>query len=551
VPQRQNGTTINATLSTNPNTGQVIVTLNNPFSVLTNLGRSDSIITVSSKFNDRFNLLSSTNNTINAGVGNDLFSVAGNQTSLNGNILRGGGGSDFVLIGGSGTEIDLTQGSTGIEAVVGRRTTTGESVNLRLDQLAASALTDGGSGRAFAAVIGTDGQVNVQQTGKFQLVGVVDAANNGFAADGSALTGAALTSLLGSVTSIASIQGNLASLYSGSTTGSIPKNETQVSSLTHAYVFSDGSKAYTVWTDATVNITNTKGDVSTVYQPAAATPATAPSYQQVPTFDRNGDWVQASITNTAAGETAVRLGAGSTGAASAFVLTGNVTGTVVSGDSGANGQNFFGLGKSGGNNTVVGSKGGNLFDLQNSLALQDKLIAGKGFDIVRASADGAEVDLTANNGVTSKAAVGIDAVVGSGRLSSIQTVDLDLTKLSFAPNASGQKSAVFTALLGSTDDTLNLFGTGKWVQVAQFAPGTPLPTNASALVGADLLDAAFGNASHKADASLTGYLFEQVNRTGDALRYVTVYTDATIDTSQLPGLSVANTAALLHHDFIL
>ena len=95
-------------------------------------------------------------------------------------------------------------------------------------------------------------------------------------------------------------------------------------------------------------------------------------------------------------------------------------------------------------------------------------------------------------------------------------------------NASGAKTAVFEAMLGSADDTLTLSGKGNWVEIGTFAPGSELPAHAVALQNADELDALFGPSRHTAENSLVGHLFEQVDFNGNAVKYLTVYTDATL-----------------------
>lgn len=548
MAQLQTGETINVTVSMNAVTGQYVYTLVNPFDMQINLNNSAaSVVTLSGSYNNKISLLNASGVTINGAKGNNIYNVAANAGGLNDNVIHGGTGYDFITLSGSNTQIDLTQGSRGVEAVIGRRSLDGESVTVRLDQLTASALTNGGTGRAFAAIIGSTGEVNVLQTGKFQFVGVVNSADQGFDANGNAITGAALANLLASVTEISNITGNLASIYAGSTTGVIPAKETHIANELNAYVFSDGVKSYTVWTDGTVIPTDVKGNVlAAAYHPDAAVPAVAETYGQVALFDKSAnDWAQATLLASPDGLPDVRLAAGSTSATSAIALKSGVTDSIVHGDNGNNGANWFGLGGSGGNNHIFGSKAGNIYDLQQSGSLQDWLTGSTGFDIVRAAAAGADVDLTANNGTTGKASTGIEAVVGSANVNNIQTVELDVGKLQFVAGQDGVKSAVFEAMLGSADDMLQLSGMGKWVEVATFAPGSAAPEHASALVNAELLNAAFGQSQHTAENSLIGHLFEQVDNQGNALKYLTVYTDATVDNL------LAQPAAHLLHDLVV
>ena len=529
MPQTQTGTTINAVVSLNA-AGSFIFTLNDPFNMLINLKNSSGIVNVGSSFNDKFVLAHSTGVTINGGNGNNIYNVSAAAASLNGNVIHGGKAIDMVTLSGSSSVIDLTQGGqSGIEAVVGGKKLSGQSLTLSLAQLGGSALTDGGSGRAFAAVLGTDATINLVQSGKFKFVGVVDAAGNGFDATGAAISGDTLTALKASVTQISSISGNLAALFGGSPTGAVPAKETEVSKALGAYVFSDGTKAYTVWTDGHISTQTGKGDlIADLYQPAAATPSAPYAYSSVAMFNNADTWAGANLYADANGVQHIQLLAGNTEAASAVVLRAGVTGADIHGDAGKNGANYFGLGGSGGGNHLFGSKAGNVFDLALSTTLQDQLTGSTGFDVVKAGADGSDVDLTANNATTSKAAASIDAVVGNNVLAHIQTVEFDVGSLRYSVDPSGAKTAVFEAMLGSADDTLTLSGKGNWVEIGTFAPGSELPAHAVALQNADELDALFGPSRHTAENSLVGHLFEQVDFNGNAVKYLTVYTDATL-----------------------
>lgn len=524
------GATISATVSVNQNTGQYQYSFSDPFAMQINLANSSDIIIKGNNSNDFFRLMNSSGVTISAGNGNNIFDVSAGIGGLNDNIIRGGKGVDFITLNGSNSVIDLTGSTSGIEAVIGGKSFTGESVKIALNQLNSSALTDGANGRAFAAVIGSTGVVDVVQTGKFKLVGIVDSASHGFTATGEAITGDALTSLLASVTQVGSITGNLASLYAGSSTGKIPTNETQVSGALSAYVFSDGSKSYTIWTDGTIAITDTKGNaLPSVYQPALATPAQSTSYGTVSLFDKTGTWAGATVHFDNNGIPDIKIQNGTSGAVSSITLTGDVSDTSIHGDAGENGMNWFGLGKSGGYNKIYGSKGGSIFDLQSSTELLDILKGGSGFNIVRASADGASVDMTIDGSSTGKASIGIDAVVGGSNAKTIQSVAIDVGKINYSLDSSGIKSGVFVAMLGSAEDTLTLTGNGKWVEAATFSPGSALPEHAQALANAAMIDAAFGSTKYTAENALIGHLFEQLNNQGQVVKYMTVYTDATID----------------------
>lgn len=545
MPQTQTGTTVNANVSVNPSTGIINYAFNDPFNMLVNLQNSTGIVSTGSAFNDKFNLLNATATTINGGAGNNIYTVSAAAAALNDNIIRGGTAFDFVTLAGGDTTIDLTAGSTGVEAVVANKQYSGESVVVSLSQLASSALTNGGTGRAFAAVIGETGSVSVLATGKFKFVGVVDAAGQGFNATGQVISGAALTSLKQSVTQISQITGNLAALYAGTPDGSVPVGETQISQKLDAYVFSDGLKSYTIWSDGIVTPTDAKGVVlPSVYQPTAVAPAVPATYGSVSVFDKAADYGTATLYSDANGVAHLRLDAGTTEAAAAINLRSSIADTAIHGDSGKFGMNYFGLGGSGGNNQVFGSSAGNVFDLQLATTLQDRLFGTAGFDIVKAAADGADIDLTAS-GATGKASTFIDAAVGSSNLATIQNVKIDANMVRYTTDTSGAKVGVFHALLGSLDDTLTLSGGGKWIQVAEFQ-GSALPEHAVALSNANLLDAEFGVSPHKAATSLVGHLFEQVDLRGNVVKYLTVYTDATIDNQLVAPTSVSAKFAVDH-----
>lgn len=550
MAQTQSGATVNSNVSLNLLTGVLNYAFNDPFNMLVNLQNAAGIASTGTAFNDKFNLLNASGTTINGGSGNNIYTVGADAASLNDNVIRGGSGFDFVTLAGGNTAIDLTKGSTGVEAVVANKQYSGESVVVSLSQLTGSALTNGGTGRAFAAVVGDTGAVNVLATGKFKYVGVVDAAGQGFNASGQAVAGAALTSLKQSVTQISQITGNLAAIYAGTIDGSVPAGETHISQSLSAYVFSDGTKSYTVWSDGIVTPTDAKGIVlPSVFQPAAIAPVVPATYGSVSVFDKAGVYGTAMIYSDANGLSHLRVDAGSTQASAAINLKGLIADTAVHGDSGKFGMNYFGLGGSGGNNQVFGSSAGNVFDLQLSTTLQDKLVGTAGFDIVKAAANGADVDLTASNGTTGKASTFIDAAVGSSNLAAVQSVKIDANMVRYTTDESGAKVGVFSALLGSVDDTLSLSGGGKWIQVAEFQGSAALPEHAVALTNASVLDAEFGVSAHKAATSLQGYLFEQVDLKGNVVKYLTVYTDATLD-NLLAAPNAPAAFLATHNDFL-
>jgi hypothetical protein len=216
------------------------------------------------------------------------------------------------------------------------------------------------------------------------------------------------------------------------------------------------------------------------------------------------------------------------------VLNKGVAGTVVHGDNGMNGGDYFGLGMSGGGNTIVGTPGGDQFDLGGSMALADVLQGNGGFNVVTAPA-ATDVNLTASNASAGgKASTGIDAVVGSGK--NAQTVEVNLSTLAVTNLGGGVKTAYFEAYLGGTASTVTVTGgtTFGWTEVGTMAPGAPLLTDATALTDASALDYYWSKAGgsttlmHDAATQLTGYLFEQVNPKGHTALYVTVWTDAAV-----------------------
>jgi len=212
------------------------------------------------------------------------------------------------------------------------------------------------------------------------------------------------------------------------------------------------------------------------------------------------------------------------------VLTKGVASTIVHGVTGSGGD-FFGLGQSGGGNTIQGDQGGDQFDLGASAALQDILRGEGGFNVVTAP-NATDVDLTTGN-ATGVASTGINAVVGGPKQA--ETVEVDLSTLAVAKVA-GVRTSYFEAFLGGAADTVTVTGgtTLGWVEVATIAPGSTLPANATALQDSSTLDAFWkadgGSISPTSNSAtrLTGFLFEQVTAKGAASRFVTVWTDATL-----------------------
>jgi hypothetical protein len=535
--QKQDGSTINATVSVSP-AGLTTYTFNDPYSMNVNLGTVTGVDINGSANNDRIFLNTSSDNTINAVQGNDTFVVGKSETDLEGNVLKGGVGVNIIQVLGSGTDIDLTgvsfgvAASTGIEAVVASKGQTGESVDLNLNSLMTSTLTDAGQGpgQAFAALIGRDGVVNLTTPQAYTLQGVVDASGAGFDANGDALSTSDTATLAAEVTSIGDAEGSLAKMYAGS--GSKTALAAVAGNLS-AYVFSNGTKTYTIWTDGTINQSYTNGTtVGALYQPNPAV-ASKPTFGTIALFNPAGAGSVTVTENAALGTSSLQLNSGPSNATGAIVMKTQVSGTIVHGGNGVNGGDYFGLGGSGGGNILYGTPSGDLFDLGTSTALIDLLHGQGGFNVVRATANGSDVDLTTGNGSAGGQATGIQAVVGADG-GSTHTVEVNLNSLSTTTDGAGAKTSVFEALLGSTNDILTLSGgSGTWEQIATFAPTDTLPTHATALTDASELDQVFnGNpASGRAESTMTGTLYELLGAHGVVQRYATVWTDSTIATS--------------------
>jgi hypothetical protein len=530
--QKQNGTTVNMTVSQNATTGVTTVAFVDPFSMEISLGTSSGVNVRGAPQNNRFMLGSSTGDVLMGGVGNDVFIVANGATDLGGDVLKGGAGVNIVQLKGEGTEVDLTgvsagtSASTEIEAVVGFKGLAGEIVDLNVANLSSSTLTNGGTGpgKAFVALIGADGIVNLTAPTTLHFVGMMDSSGAGFAADGTPLDAPTTAALAAEVTKIDNVQGTLGAMY----TGGSPSTDRYAADNLSAYVFSSGAKLYTIWSDGTINLINASTSMSTtLFQPAPAT-ATNPTLGTIPLFDPKTAGA-AIVTTTNAGLTSVQLTKDAPGATGAIVVTGGVSGLAVHGDHGSNGGDWYSIVNSGGGNLIYGTPANDVFDLGNSTALLDTLLGRGGFDIVSAKTDGTDVDLTGlSNGIPKS--TGIDGVVGS--VAGTQTVEINLTSLDIVRDSSGNRTSVFEAMLGSSTDTVTVSGLGNWQEVATISPGSgsPLPTGATALTAPTLLDTQFNSQpnSGRAENTLTGYLFEQLGKGSVVLRYATVWTDATI-----------------------
>lgn len=547
--QKKDGTTVNATVSTNA-AGTDIISFTSPFSMSIALDVSTGVIVKGTADNNRFLLDASTSDTIDGGAGNDLFVVSKGAVDLGGDVLHGGAGVNIVQLMGSGTEVDLTglqaqtSASTGISAVVSARTQTGEIVDLNLSQIGATGLTNGGAGpgSAFVALIGVDGTVNLTTPKAATLVGIMNAAGVGFDANGNPLDAATTAALAADVTPVTNILGTLASMHTGSTK---PTAMQTVANSLNAYVFSVGANLYTVWSDGTVNQIDAAGG-GTLYQAAAST-STITQFGVVPLYDPTTG-ASATITTTAGGLNSLSLGTDAPDATGAIILKAGVTGMVIHGDKGTNGGDWYSLAGSGGGNVIDGTTGNDVFDLGNSTSLIDTIDGRGGFDIVHAGADGADVDLTGlANGIPRSS--GISGVVGS--LSGTQTVEVNLSNLTVATDASGNKTSVFEALLGSSADTLTLSGSSKWEQIATITPGDPLPTGATALTDPTALDAVYNKAtSMRAETTMVGDVFELLGAGGVAVRYATVWTDATVVSPFVQAMAQVTTSSALNASVI-
>jgi hypothetical protein len=553
IGQSLNGSTVNATIGVDSLSGEYRYTFTDPaFDMLISLTNSSGIIvdTTMRAQNDEILLQASSYDNITTGNGNDTFVVAATSSDLGGNVLHGGpAGVNVIQLLGSNATIDLTgvsagtAASTGIDAVVARKATAkGETVDLKLTQLGASTLTDGGTGpgKAFVALLGANGAVNVTAGGGFQIVGVLNAAGVGYSAAGAALNATDTAALAAQVTRIDDVQGTLTADYVGS--ANTPLQTAAVNSLS-AYVFSNGSTSYTIWSDGVASQLNaTGGLVQTAYHPGSST-APSPVLGVFDQFSKADSWAAGKLGLSPAGLTTLKLSDGSSLAYAAIQVKAGASGTAIRGDSGANGGDWFGLGGSGGLNQVYGSRNGDIFDLQLSTSLQDYLHGNTGFDVVLGKAIGTDIDLTANNGSTAVAVTSIEAAVGSG--GKTQTVEVNPNALAITTDSTGAKTAVFEAMLGGdAGDALTLEGPGKWMQIATFAPGSALPTHATTLTGATILDGLYGGSTHTAENSMTGYLFEDVGAKGVPLKFVTIYSDSAIN-NQMAAPSAALMAQAL------
>ncbi|HEX4182670.1 MAG TPA: hypothetical protein VHY34_05385 [Caulobacteraceae bacterium] len=499
---------------------------------LTNLSSSNAII--GSATNDRFDLGTSSGNVINTGKGNDIFYVDPGAADLGGNQLVGGGGINFVEVAGTSTSIDLTRSatanggpSTGIAAVVAVHYATqpsADSVNVSIAGIATSAVKSA-NGAAFASVVGVNGVTNIVG-GSATFLGEVGATGVGYDANGNVLTAAQTATLVGDETSVASIEGNLAKLFFDDYNLNTA-TQSYIQNHLNAYIFQSGGKDYTLWSDGQVTLNS--GNAYTVG--AAATAAPGAKLAAVTTFT-NVSAADATLSDNAAGTSTLALGAGAKVKDSgAIVLAKGVSGTIVHGVNGLGGD-YFGLGQSGGGNTILGDQGGDQFDLGASTSLQDILRGEGGFNVITAPS-AADVDLTSGNATTGVASTGITAVVGSPK--QVETVEVDFSNLKTAL-VGGVRTSVFEAFLGGPSNTVTVSGgtTLGWEEVATIAPGGALPTGATALENASTLDTfwkADGGATSpttNAEATLKGYVFEQFTAKGAASRFVTLWTDATV-----------------------
>ena len=544
MPNKIPGATISATASiatTGAATGLMQYKFTGLYDTRIDLSNVAGVNVIGGQANDEFLLGTSTGNILMGGAGNDEFVISATSSDLAGNIIMAAGGFNDVLFKGSGQTADLTAQTygaqaVGIDAVVGGKALSGQTVDLTLGQIATTTLT-GGIGkdlnRAFVAMIGADGVVNLSIPSAAKFVGVMDASGAGFDASGAPLDAATTAALDANVTSIGNVAGTIARSYTGSASAAV---QSAALKGLDAYVFATAAHVYyTVWTDGTISTTDTLGNANTYTQPAPASTLLPYGLGTVQIFDTSGSYDTAKISTNAAGVTGIQLGGG-TIAASASFNVGDVTGTIVQGDFGANGGDYFNLKASGGANTIIGSAANDVFDIGTSGALVDALQGGAGFNAVTVQGGG-DVDLTSNNGSTATAAKNIQAVVGS--LTGNTTVEVDLSKLAVVGGAS-----IFEAFLGSAASTLTVSSlTGTWVEVGSFAPSAAASVGATALTDADFLNTLFGaTKTYNAANALTGYLFEQVAGVGvhqHVVKTATVYTDATVVNATTPPAAAA------------
>jgi hypothetical protein len=512
------------------------------YNTLISLTNSSGVAVVSGEANDEFRLGTSSNNLIFAGDGNDEFVLDPSASDLAGNVIIGGLGFNDVVLKGVGQTVDLTKAtygtaSTGVDAVVGGAALSGETVDVTLTQVASTNLNGGISAdgnRAFVAMIGTDGVVNLTVPAGATFVGVMDASGAGFDGAGNALDPSATLALRSEVTSVGNVAGTIARTFTGSAN---PARQTAALENVSAYVFSYGGKYLTLWTDGTITTTDPVGNTAT-YVPPATAPSLLPNgLGTVQVFDTSPSHVTATVsTDPASGSPELRLSAATIGAHDSITV-GPVSGTIINGISNGNGGDYVNLNASGGNNTIIGSSVNDVFDIGTSGYLNDILIGNGGFNVVTTEGP-SDIDLTSGNTSTGVAAKAVQAVVASATAGT-QTVEVDISTL-----AVSKASAIFEAFLGSSASTLTISASkGVWSLVNTFAPGTTPPPGAAGLTDSDLLNTLFGaTKSYNAAADLTGYEFERIGAHNSILETVTVYTDATVAT-MIQSMAQPNGAA--------
>jgi hypothetical protein len=505
--------------------------------------------------NDKVLLGTSSGNIINlSGPGNDEVVLAPSAVDLNGNVILASGGFNDILMDGVGQTVDLTKvtygtAATGIDAVIGAKAGSGQTVDLTLNQVASSTLTGGvksSANRAFVSMIGTDGTVNIAVPNSVKFLGVLNSAGQGFDANGAPLSTADTQALAGEVTSIGNVAGTIARSYTGAAT---VKAETAALLNLSAYVFSSAGVDYTVWTDGTITTTDNLGNANTYAQAPAGATLLPYGLGTIQNYDSSLSHSSAVISTVSASavinpsSTQLTL---SDGTIPAFdsITVGAVSGTVVQGNSATNGGDYFNLAASLGGNEIIGSTASSVFDVGTSGALSDILVGGGGaaaFNVVTSTGAG-EIDLTANNGVTATAAKNVRAVVGSASVA--QTVDVDLSTLLLT----SVTQSYFEAFIGS-GSTLNVEASkGTWQLAETDAPGvTPTTAHTTPLANADLLNTLFGaTKTDNAGNALSAYVFQEIVGTGVHARVaetVTIYTDATVSNSTTAPALLAQSMA--------
>lgn len=528
-----NATLINATVVL-PTTGSPTYTFSDSFDMNVSLAAVSNaqVVFNGSTGNDRISITkTAVGDTITGSGGNSQFVLTQGVLNLNKNVLTAGAGFNVVKSNTSGATVDLTgvslgtAESTGIAGVVANHyevNLTGQVVDLDFNGLQTSNLTDGvsGHGPAFVALIGRDGVVNFSTPANLQFVGVMDGLGDGFSASGVALSSAETATLASEVTSLAGVEGTLAYQWTGLAGDTTPTQQAAWNYLPDnlsAYVFTDGTKDYTIWSDGTVKQISS-GATSTLYQPVAVTGATATFGKVAVTNTVAAAYATVAPAVTGHGLSTLTLGNGRPTTDGSVTFNPNVAQTISYSDNGLNGGIQFNLQSLAAGTVVTGTPAGDLFELGAATTLTNVIKGQGGFNVVHAAAAGAVVDLTGQNPVVKVAATDISAIVGGA--ATTQTVKVSLSAL---PVSSGMSE--FEALLGSSADKLIVVAAQAWKEVATFSSSAAPITGETPITNATELDTIYGQAN-AAETQLSGYLFEAT--IAGATHYATIWTDATV-----------------------